>query len=49
MEDKTYSDKCYYCSKWVVVGGVGVCVDDLSLDDEPTDHSDTQCIHQDDL
>lgn len=29
---KQYSEKCYYCSNWIVIGGVGMCINDL--DDE---------------
>lgn len=29
-----YSERCFYCSKWIVVDGQGMCVDDLEENEE---------------
>lgn len=39
---KDTPEKCYYCSKWVVVGGVGMCIDDIEDEEKEDDRKDVE-------
>lgn len=36
-QTKDVPEKCYYCSKWVVIGGVGMCIDDIEDEEREDD------------
>lgn len=38
-----YSERCFYCSKWIVVDGQGMCADDLEENEEQDENSKEKC------
>lgn len=41
-QTKGTPEKCYYCSKWVVVGGVEMCIEDIEDEENEDDRKDVE-------